>query len=65
MKHNQHIRLRIQENYLFGWMVAAEAGISDATLCRWLRFPLNEEREARINAAINACIEKYNRKEKA
>ena len=35
------------------WEVAAELGISEPTLTRWLRKPLSDEREARFVAAVN------------
>lgn len=34
------------------WRVAAELGISEPTLTRWLRFPLLTEKEMRIMKAI-------------
>lgn len=34
------------------YAVANAAGVSEATLHRWLRFPLTEDKEQRIMAAI-------------
>ena len=39
------------------WRVAAAVGVSEPTLTRWMRFPLSEERERKIMAAI-AALEK-------
>ena len=35
------------------WGIADHLGISEATLTRWLRFPLSVEREAHILEAIS------------
>lgn len=35
------------------WRIAAEIGVSEPTLTRWLRVPLSPEREAEIMAAID------------
>lgn len=34
------------------WKIASRIGISEPTLTRWLRFPLNEERYMRVVSAI-------------
>lgn len=34
------------------WRIAADIGVSEPTLTRWLRFPLELEKESRIMAAI-------------
>ena len=34
------------------WKVAATIGVSEPTLTRWMRFPLPEDKEQRIMAAI-------------
>lgn len=34
------------------WKIAAELGVSEPTLTRWLRFPLPPDKEHRIEAAI-------------
>ena len=35
------------------WEIADSLGISENTLCRWLRKPLDEAREQSINQAID------------
>lgn len=50
---NLEIRSAISEAGLKHWQVADAAGISEATLCVWLRKPLSNEREKRVKAAIN------------
>lgn len=49
---NEKIREKIADAGLRYWQVAYAAGISEATLCVWLRKPLTEEREKRIMSAI-------------
>lgn len=56
MKANQDIRDRIFMNRLRNWEVAEQAGISDSRLSVWLRTPLNEDRKARIEKAIDELI---------
>ena len=50
---NTEIRNAISNAGLRHWQVADAAGISEATLCVWLRKPLSDEREKRVNDAIN------------
>lgn len=57
MKPNQEIRNRIYANYLKHWQVAEKVGISDSRLSVWLRKPLNEDRKARVEKAIEELIE--------
>lgn len=45
------------------YQVAADVGISEATLTRWLRFDLSEEREALIMSAIKKREELERREE--
>lgn len=52
MKENIEIRASISNAGLKYWEVAYATGISEATLCVWLRKPLSTERRERINAAI-------------
>lgn len=52
MKVNEKIRRAARVAGVPLWRVAAEVGISEPTLIRWLRFPLPVEKEARIMEAI-------------
>ena len=36
------------------WKIALQVGISEATLTRWMRVPLSDEREQRLLTAIFA-----------
>ncbi|MCM6932008.1 hypothetical protein NE261_09450 [Enterococcus italicus] len=56
MKANREIRTRIFVNGLRNWQVAEAAGISDSRFSVWLRTPLNEERKARVEKAINSLV---------
>lgn len=49
---NQELRDAISRAGLRHWQVALAAGISEATLCVWLRTPLSDKRLNRIQAAI-------------
>ena len=52
MRVNDHIREAAKAARVPLWKVAAELGICDTTLVRWLRFPLSTEREKQIMEAI-------------
>lgn len=51
-KANEHIRKAAKDAGLPLWRVAAELGVSEPTLLRWLRFPLPEDKEQLIMGAI-------------
>lgn len=52
MKENMPVRNKAMRCGVKHWEIAAELGVSEQTLVRWLRFPLSEEREEKIFAAI-------------
>ena len=56
MPKNFEIRKRIATAGLKHWQVADAIGISECTLCVWLRKELDGERLRRVQAAINALI---------
>lgn len=39
------------------WKIAAQIGVSEPTISRWLRFPLPIDKEARIMQAIHELDE--------
>ena len=53
MLMNQKVRKAARAAGIPLWKVAAELKISEPTLIRWLRFPLQEEKEQTILAAID------------
>ncbi|WP_035445130.1 hypothetical protein [Atopococcus tabaci] len=52
-KANSHIRELIKEQGVYQWEVAEALGISEVTLIRWLRKPLEEEKEKEIIKSID------------
>ena len=56
MKANQEIRDKIFFNRLRNWEVSEQIGISDSRLSVWLRTPLNDERKARVEKAIDELL---------
>ena len=52
-KRNQDIRNMISKSGLYQWEAAGLVGISEVTMCVWLRKPLSEERKNRIIKAID------------
>lgn len=50
---NTNIRNEISSRHLTYWRVAFQIGIADTTFSRWLRTPLNDERKARVEKAID------------
>ena len=55
---NLEIRMRIKEIRLCLYEVAAQIGISEYTLCRWLREELSAEKKETVNKAIDSIIGK-------
>ena len=55
MQKNEVIEQLAQKNIPL-WRLAAEVGISEGSLIRWLRFPLSGEREDRVRAALGRLI---------
>ena len=53
---NEDIKNRIKKLKIPQWLVAYKMGVSDQTLIRWLRTPLNEEHRLRIEQAIEEII---------
>lgn len=53
-KENESVRRAARIAGVPLWKVAAEIGVSEPTLTRWLRVPLSQEKETRIMAAIAA-----------
>jgi len=58
IKANTDIRRKIFDSRLKNWEVAKEVGISDSRFSVWLRTPLNDERKARVEQAINNLLKK-------
>lgn len=56
--NNASIRTLINESRLRYYEIAHYLGISECTLSRWLRFELDEEKQALIINAINQLEEK-------
>lgn len=54
MGNNAMIREFARKNKIALWQIALEIGISEATITRWLRVPLSEEREKLIFEAARA-----------
>ena len=50
---NRKIRVAARVAGVPFWKIARKVGISEPTLTRWLRVPLDAEREAQIMAAID------------
>lgn len=53
MKENQKIRKAAREAGVPLWKIASAIGVSEPTFMRWMRFPLPEDKEARIMDAIS------------
>ncbi len=50
---NYVIRQKAREKKIPLWRIAAELGISEPTITRWMRFPLTSEREKLVESAID------------
>lgn len=56
-KQNEKVRDAAKAAGVTLWRIAIELGVSEPTLIRWLRLPLPEDKERRINEAIAAIAE--------
>ena len=61
---NNDIRKTAKENGVYLYAVAAELGVSEPTLIRWLRFELPKEKRERILTAISQLKDKRDRANK-
>ncbi|MCH5463486.1 hypothetical protein HC026_11995 [Lactobacillus sp. LC28-10] len=53
MVQNQALRDKIYVNRLRNWEVAQAVGIADSTFSKWLRKPLTDEQQKRVEKAIS------------
>lgn len=58
--HNLEIRKKIKLNRLYHYEVAREIGVSEATLCIWLRDELSEERKNLVLSAVEKISRRAN-----
>ena len=54
--YNLEIRMKIKQNRLCHYEVAREIGISEATLCRWLREEMSTDRKNLVLSAIDKIL---------
>ena len=54
--YNLEIRMKIKQNRLCHYEVAREIGISEVTLCRWLREEMNKDRKKLVSSAIDKLL---------
>lgn len=55
---NEKIRREAKAAHVPLWEIAAQIGISEPTITRWMRSELNEEREKLIRGAISEILQK-------
>lgn len=48
----QEVRELLRQKRIYQWEVAAVLGVAEYTFCRWLRGPLDREKEQAILGAI-------------
>ena len=49
---NHDVRIRLWQIHCPIWKLAAELGVSENTVGRWLRLPLSEDHSRRVEAAL-------------
>ena len=59
-RQNEAVRSAARDAGVPLWAVANEISVSEPTLTRWLRFPLPEDKENRVMAAISKLSKEYN-----
>lgn len=55
--NSQEIKHLMQGERIYQWEVAKKLGISEFTLVRWLRDPISEDHQLKIENAINALLD--------
>ena len=53
---NEEIRCKAKAHRIPLWKLACELGISEATLTRWLRVEMSEERIQRVSDAMDRIL---------
>lgn len=59
---NKEIRTALRLSDVTQWQVADELGVSDVTICRWLRHELPDEKKNQILQAIEDVKAKNEKK---
>lgn len=54
---NEEIRIALFQHNIKQWEVAEQLGVSEITICRWLRSELPDDKKTRIMSAINKLAE--------
>ena len=54
---NEYIRKALRINNIKQWQIAEVAGISEVTLCRWMRRELSESQRAEVMSALITIID--------
>lgn len=54
---NKELKAKFRCYGLFYWQIAAQIGIAESTLLRWLRTELSADKRQRIEAAVEALAE--------
>ena len=57
-KANKEIREKLERYRIRQCEVADQLGITEFTLCRWLRQELKPDRKVKVEAAINEIVRK-------
>lgn len=57
MERNSEIRKILKDNHLYVYQLAEAAGISEPTIIRWFRTPLNDEHYNRLMQALEELKE--------
>lgn len=55
---NERIKCTLRANAIPQWRLAQTAGVSEQTLIRWLREPLDGERKATVETALKELLQR-------
>ena len=55
---NEKIRQEAKAAHVPLWEIAAQIGVSEPTITRWMRAELDEERKKQIRGAISEILQK-------
>ena len=58
---NEKFKKELRASDIPQWKLAQRAGISEATLVRWFREQLSEERQKRLDEALDSLLKEVKR----
>jgi predicted XRE-type DNA-binding protein len=59
LKENQNIRNMIKANGVYQWQVSEALDVSEVTLVRWMRMPLDDQKKEMVISGIEKAKQMF------